>query len=85
MMQEPANPPKMALKSKALEKIMPNMCPRFGMLMASTISATRTYMTPITGTRTSVTLISRFAPPRTTMPKRTASTMPMTAGVEFSL
>ena len=81
MMQEPAKPPKMALKSKAPRKIMPKTFPKSPMWVMTTNRETSTYSTPITGTRTSVTLVSRLPPPSTQAPKRTASAAPMITGV----
>ena len=42
MMQEPVKPPKMALKSKAERKIMPNTRGRLEMFMITTIRETIT-------------------------------------------
>ena len=84
MMHDPVKPPKIAWKSNALPKIIPNIVPRFFAFITSTTIEISTYATPITGTRTPVTLVSFLAPPRMITAKSTARMIPMIIGVVFS-
>ena len=62
-MQEPLNPPKIALKSKASAKIFEKTSGRSLILNATIPNATSIYAAPITGTITLVIFAIRFPPP----------------------
>ena len=81
MMALPAKPPKMALKSKAERKMLPKTAPKLLMFSTITTRETTMYSTPMSGTSTSVTFVSRLAPPRTDAANSTASTAPTTIDV----
>ena len=81
MMQDPKKPAKMDWKSKALLKMFANMVPRFPAFITSTITETRMKITPMRGTRNSVTCMRRLPPPKTMNPKSTARMIPMISAV----
>ena len=81
MMQLPEKPPITDWKSNALRKIDANIPGTFLMFRQIMSSETSTYRIPMNGTRISVMLARRFAPPSTITPNRNARMTPMNAGV----
>ena len=77
----PEKPPITDWKSNALRKIDANMPGTFLMFRKMMSSETSTYRIPMNGTRISVMLARRFAPPSTITPNRNARMTPMNAGV----
>ena len=77
----PEKPPITDWKSNALRKMDANMPGTFLMFRKMMSSETSTYRIPMNGTRISVMLARRFAPPSTITPNRTARMTPMNAGV----
>ena len=77
----PEKPPITDWRSNALWKMDANMPGTFLMFRQIMSSETSTYRIPMNGTRISVMLARRFAPPSTITPNRNARMTPMNAGV----
>ena len=81
---DPANAPKIALKSNASLMIFENTTGRYARLMIITITEIRIYATPIAGTNVDVTFTILDPPPKRHHPVITARIPPMIHGVHFT-